>query len=204
MAKSSPKGSGQRMPIIEINRELSPEQGEELLKTLKERFAKNMHRHQGLDWPKIQGKLEKSPANLSSLYAMEKTGGEPDIIGYNQSKDEYTFCDCSEQSPAGRRSICYDGKGEQERVKKGVFPAGNALDLASVMGVELLNEEQYRELQLLGEFDTKSQSWLLTPPDIRKLGGAIFGDRRYNRVFVYHNSAPSFYSARGFRGSLKV
>jgi hypothetical protein len=135
---------------------------------------------------------------------MESTGGEPDVVGYDVKTEEFIFFDCSEQSPAGRRSICYDGEGEQERVKKGVHPAGNAVDLAAAMGIELLNEDQYRGLQNLGEFDTKTESWILTPADIRELGGAIFADRRYNHVFVFHNSAPSFYAARGFRGSLRV
>jgi len=135
---------------------------------------------------------------------MERTGGEPDVVGYDQKSGEYIFYDCSEQSPTGRRSICYDGEGEQHRVEKGVHPAGNAVDLAAAMGINLLNEDQYRELQELEEFDTKTESWLLTPADIRELGGAVFGDRRYNTVFVFHNSAPSFYAARGFRGSLRV
>ena len=204
MAKSSSKGGGQPIPKIEVNLELSPEQGDELLKTLKGRFEENMHRHKGLDWSKIQSKLEAHPEKLSSLQAMENTGGEPDVVDYNEKTGEYTFFDCSAESPAGRRSICYDGEGQDQREKKGVFPAGNALDLAAAMGVEVLDEDRYFQLQKIGEFDTKSQSWLLTPPDIRKLGGAIFGDRRYNRVFIYHNSAPSFYAARGFRGSLIV
>ena len=204
MAKSSSKGGGQPIPKIEINLELSPEQVDELLKTLKGRFEENMHRHEGLDWSKIQSKLEAHPEKLSSIQAMESTGGEPDVVDFNEKTGEYTFFDCSAESPAGRRSICYDGEGQDQREKKGVFPAGNALDLAAAMGVEVLDEDRYFQLQKIGEFDTKSQSWLLTPPEIRKLGGAIFGDRRYNRVFIYHNSAPSFYAARGFRGSLIV
>jgi hypothetical protein len=204
MAKKSSKGSGKPIPKIEINLELSPEQGEELLKTLQVRFEKNMNRHKGLEWPKIQAKLEAHPEKLSSLNAMESTGGEPDVVGYDKKTGEYIFYDCSAESPKGRRSICYDREGQEEREKKGVHPAGNAVDLAAAMGIELLNEDQYRELQKLGEFDTKTESWVKTPTDIRKLGGALFCDRRYGHVFVFHNSAPSFYAARGFRGSLRV
>ena len=204
MAKKSSKGSGKPIPKIEINLELSPEQGEELLKTLQVRFEKNMNRHKGLEWPKIQAKLEAQPEKLSSLNAMESTGGEPDVVGYDKKTGEYIFYDCSAESPKGRRSICYDREGQEEREKKGVHPAGNAVDLAAAMGIELLNEDQYRELQKLGEFDTKTESWIQTPTAIRKLGGALFCDRRYGHVFVFHNSAPSFYAARGFRGSLRV
>jgi len=204
MAKKSSKGSGKPIPKIEINLELSPEQGEELLKTLQVRFEKNLNRHKGLEWPKIQAKLEAHPEKLSSLNAMESTGGEPDVVGYDKKTGEYIFYDCSAESPKGRRSICYDREGQEEREKKGVHPAGNAVDLAAAMGIELLNEDQYRELQKLGEFDTKTESWIQTPTDIRKLGGALFCDRRYGHVFVFHNSAPSFYAARGFRGSLRV
>jgi hypothetical protein len=204
MAKKSSKGSGKPIPEIEINLELSPEQREELLKTLKVRFEKNMNRHKGLEWSKIQAKLEAHPEKLSSLNAMESTGGEPDVVGYDKKTGEYIFYDCSAESPKGRRSICYDRKGQEEREKEGVHPAGNAVDLAAAMGIELLNEDQYRELQKLGEFDTKTESWIQTPTDIRKLGGALFCDRRYGHVFVFHNSAPSFYAARGFRGSLRV
>jgi hypothetical protein len=204
MAKKSSKGSGKPIPKIEINMEVSPEQGAELLKTLQARFEKNMNRHKGLEWPKIQAKLESHPEKLSSLNAMESTGGEPDVVGYDKKSGEYIFYDCSEQSPQGRRSICYDREGQAEREKKGVHPAGNALDLADAIGIELLNEDGYRELQNLGEFDTKTESWIQTPADIRELGGALFCDRRYGHVFVFHNSAPSFYAARGFRGSLRV
>ena len=204
MAKKSSKGNGQPIPKIEINLELSPEQGEELLKTLKVRFEKNMPRHKGLEWPKIQAKLEAHPEKLSSLNAMESTGGEPDVVGYDLKTGEYIFYDCSAESPKGRRSICYDREGQEEREKKGVHPAGNAVDLAAAIGIELLSEDQYRELQKLGEFDTKTESWIQTPPGIRKLGGALFCDRRYGHVFVFHNSAPSFYASRGFRGSLSV
>jgi hypothetical protein len=205
MAKKPAKGSGQPIPKIEINLDkLSPEGAEELLNTLQVRFEKNMNRHKGLDWLKIQAKLEAHPKKLSSLHAMESTGGEPDVVGYDKKTDEYIFYDCSTESPQGRRSICYDREGQAERIKKGVHPAGNAVDLAAAMGIELLNEDQYRELQELEEFDTKTESWIQTPADIRKLGGALFCDRRYGHVFTFHNSAPSFYAARGFRGKLRV
>lgn len=203
MAKKSSKGSGKPVPNIEINLDLSREQQKELLKTLQARFEKNMNRHRGVEWSKIQAKLEARSEKLSSLYAMESTGGEPDVVGYDKKAGEYIFYDCSPESPK-RRSMCYDREGQQEREKKGVHPAGNAVDLAAAMGIELLNEDQYRGLQKLGEFDTKTESWIQTPPDIRKLGGALFCDRRYGHVFVFHNSAPSFYAARGFRGSLRV
>lgn len=199
-----PKGSGKPIPKVVINLEISPEQGEELLNLLKLRFEKNRKRHKGLEWAKVQSKLEAQPEKMSSLNAMETTGGEPDVVGYDKKSDEYTFFDCSNQSPSGRRKICYDRKAQEEREKKGVSPAGNAIDIASAMGIELLNEDQYRELQNFGEFDTTTSSWIQTPPDIRKLGGALFADRRYNHVFVYHNNAPSFYSSRGFRGLLRV
>jgi hypothetical protein len=204
MSKKPSKGNGHPIPKIEIDLGLSPEQGKELLTTLKGRFEKNMNRHKGLEWPEIQAKLEAHPEKVSSLYAMESTGGEPDVVGYDEKTGEYVFYDCSAESPEGRRTICYDGEGQEEREKKGIHPAGNAIDIAAAMGIELLNEGQYRELQKLGEFDTKTSSWIQTPSDIRKLGGALFADRRYNTIFVYHNSAPSFYSARGFRGSLRV
>lgn len=204
MAKKPSKGSGKPIPTIEIDLESSPEQREGLLKTLQVRFEKNMQRHKGLEWLKIQAKLAAHPKKLSSLYAMESTGGEPDVVGYDKETGEFIFYDCSAESPKGRRSICYDREGQEAREKKGVHPAGNAVDLAAVLGIELLNEEHYRELQQLGEFDTKTESWIQTPADIRKLGGALFCDRRYGQVFVFHNSAPSFYAARGFRGSLRV
>jgi hypothetical protein len=199
-----PKGSGKPIPKVEINLEVSPEGGDELLETLKLRFEKNMERHEDLEWAKVKAKLEAKPEKLSSLNAMESTGGEPDVVGYDKDAGEYIFYDCSAESPEGRRSICYDGEGQKEREKKGVHPGGNAVDLAAAMGIELLDEDQFRELQKLGEFDTKTSSWIQTPSEIRELGGAIFADRRYNTVFVYHNSASSFYSARGFRGSLRV
>jgi hypothetical protein len=204
MAKKSSKGSGKPIPKIEINLELSSEQREAFLKVLQVRFEKNMNRHKALAWPKIQAKLEAHPEKLSSLNTMESTGGEPDIVRYDEKTGEYIFYDCSAESPKGRRSMCYDGKAQEEREKKDVHPAGNAIDLAAAMGIELLNEDQDRELQKLGEFDTKTESWIHTPTDIRKLGGALFCDRRYGHVFVFHNSAPSFYAARGFRGSLRV
>ncbi len=204
MAKKASKGGGKPIPKIELNLELSPEQREELLKTLQVRFEKKMNRHEGLEWPKIQAKLEAHPEKLSSLNAMESTGGEPDVVGYDKETGEYIFYDCSVESPNGRRSICYDKAGQEEREKKGVYPAGNAVDLAAAMGIELLDESQYRELQKLGEFDTKTESWVKTPTDIRELGGALFCDRRYGHVFVFHNSAPSFYATRGFRGLLRV
>jgi hypothetical protein len=204
MAKKASKGSGNPIPKIEIDREFTSKQREELLETLRVRFEKNMDRHKGLDWSKIQAKLQAQPEKLASLYAMESTGGEPDVVGVDKKTGEIIFYDCSAESPEGRRSICYDREGQEEREKKGVRPAGNAVDLAAAMGIELLDEDQYRALQKLGEFDTKTESWIQAPAEIRKLGGALFGDRRYGRVFVFHNSAPSFYAARGFRGALKV
>ncbi len=201
------KGSGKTIPkppIEQLKKEFKEQKEEDLLKMFKQRFEKNNQRHKGLEWDKIQSRLEKHPEKLLSLYLMEQTGGEPDVVGYEKTTDEYIFYDCSPQSPSGRRSICYDQKGLAEREKKGVFPAGSAVGLAETMGIELLTEEEYRKLQELGEFDTKSESWLKTPEEVRKLGGGIFGDRRYNRVFVFHNSAPSFYAGRGFRGTLKV
>ena len=198
-----PKGSGKPIPKVEVKKELPADKGESLLKTLKDRFENNMNRHKGLKWAEVQAKLEANTDKLKSLYAMESTGGEPDVVGFDKKAGEYIFYDCSEQSP-DRRSICYDRVGQREREKKGVHPAGNAVDLAAAMGVELLTEDQYRALQELGEFDTKTESWIQTPEDIRELGGAIFACRRYGHVFVYHNSAPSFYAARGFRGALRI
>lgn len=183
-------------------KELSPEQREELLNALKTRFEKNMDRHKGLEWPKVQTKLETEPEKLWSLNEMERTGGEPDVVGLDKKTDEYIFYDCSAESPKGRRSICYDREALESR--KEHKPGNNAVDMAVAMDVELLTEEQYRELQKLGNFDTKTSSWVKTPSDIRKLGGALFCDRRYDKVFVYHNGAESYYAARGFRGSLRV
>jgi len=181
-------------------KELSPEQREELLRALKARFEKNMNRHKGLEWAKVQAKLEANTEKLWSLNEMERTGGEPDVVGHDKKTGEYIFYDCSAESPKGRRKVCYD----REAAEKREAPGGNVIDMAAAMGIELLTEEQYRELQKLGNFDTKTESWVKTPSDIRKLGGALFADRRYNHVFVFHNSAPSWYSARGFRGSLRV
>jgi len=175
-----------------------------LLDILKTRFEKNMNRHEGLSWESIQKKLEADPERLRSLSEMERTGGEPDVVGLDKETGEYIFYDCSEESPAGRRNCCYDRKGQDMRIKNGIFPEGNAVEMAENMGIKLLTEEEYRELQKLGSFDQKTSSWLDTPTEIRKLGGAIFGDRRYNHVFIYHNGAQSFYSSRGFRGSLRV
>ncbi|HEY9059594.1 MAG TPA: DUF4256 domain-containing protein [Pseudobacteroides sp.] len=180
----------------------SLEQREELLKTLKARFEKNMYRHNGVEWARVQAKLEANTEKLWSLNEMERTGGEPDVVSYDNKSDEYIFYDCSAESPKGRRNVCYDREGLESR--KEHKPENNAVDMAANMGIELLTEEQYRELQKLGNFDMKTSSWLQTPSYIRKLGGAIFADRRYDHVFVYHNSAPSYYSVRGFRGSLRV
>jgi len=183
-------------------KELSPEQHEELLRALKARFEKHMNRHKGLEWAKVQAKLEADTEKLWSLNEMERTGGEPDVVGYDNETGEYIFYDCSAESPKGRRNVCYDREALESRKK--YKPKDSAMDMAAAMGIELLTEEQYRELQKLGNFDTKTSSWVKTPSDIRKLGGALFADRRYNTVFVYHNSAPSYYAARGFRGSLRV
>ena len=181
---------------------LSPAQHEELLKVLKTRFEKNMGRHKGLKWENIQTRLEANPKKLWSLSEMEKTGGEPDVVGYDKKTNEYIFYDCSTESPKGRVNLCYDREALDSR--KTFKPKNSAMDLAATMSIELLTEEQYRQLQELGNFDTKSSSWIKTPPDIRKLGGAIFTDRRYDRVFVFHNGADSYYSSRGFRGSLRI
>jgi len=184
------------------NKALSSQQREELLNTLKARFEKNMHRHQGLEWAKVQAKLEVYPDKMWSLSEMERTGGEPDVVGQDQKTGEYVFYDCSAESPIGRRNVCYDREGLEAR--KEHKPDNSAVDMAEAMGIELLTEEQYRELQKLGNFDTKTSSWIKTPSEIRKLGGAFFVDRRYDHVFVYHNSAPTYYSARAFRGVLRV
>ncbi|MEO6732899.1 MAG: DUF4256 domain-containing protein [Ferruginibacter sp.] len=181
---------------------LPPEQGEELLTILKARFEKNMKRHKGLQWSNVQAKLEANSEKLWSLDEMEATGGEPDVIDHDKKTDQYIFCDCSAESPKGRRSICYDGEALESRKEN--KPINSAIDMAADMGIELLTEEQYRALQQLGNFDTKTSSWVRTPADIRELGGALFCDRRYNQVFLYHNGAESYYAARGFRGLLKV
>ena len=175
---------------------------EELLSALKARFESNMNRHKGLEWANVQAKLEANPEKLWSLNEMERTGGEPDVIGHDNKTGEYIFYDCSAESPVGRRSVCYDREGLESR--KEHKPEDNAIDMAAAMGIELLTEEQYRELQKLGNFDTKTSSWVKTPVEIRKLGGALFCDRRYDHVFVYHNGAESYYGARAFRGSLRV
>jgi hypothetical protein len=183
-------------------KELSPQQREELLSALKGRFEKNMNRHKGVDWAKVQAKLEADPKKLWSLSEMERTGGEPDVVGFDKKTGEYIFYDCSAESPTGRRSLCYDRQALESR--KEHKPKNNATDMAAALGIELLTEEQYRELQKLGDFDTKTSSWITTPSEIRKLGGAIFADYRYGNVFVYHNGAESYYAVRGFRGSLRV
>ena len=183
-------------------KELPPERREALLSVFKSRFEKNMIRHKGLDWGKVRAKLETAPEKLWSLNEMEETGGEPDVVGYDKQTDEYIFNDCSAESPKGRRSICYDREALESR--KAYKPENNAVEMAEEMGVELLTEDQYQALQQLGNFDTKTSSWLKAPAEVRKLGGAIFGDRRFGRVFIYHNGAESYYGGRGFRGSLRV
>lgn len=190
------------MQGVETSKKLPVKQREALLETLQARFEKNVRRHPGIDWAKVEAKLEASPEKLWSLNEMERTGGEPDVVGQDKKTGDYFFYDCSPQSPAGRTSVCYDREGLDSR--KEHKPKTSAMDLAAEMGIELLTEEQYRELQTLGEFDTKTSSWVVAPADIRKLGGALFGDRRYGRVFFYHNGAQSYYGARAFRGSLRV
>jgi Protein of unknown function (DUF4256) len=184
------------------NLTLSNKQCEQLLGVLQARFQKNMNRHQGLEWAEVQAPLEANPEKLRSLQEMESTGGDPDVVGHDRNTGEYIFYDCSAESPKGRRSLCYDREALDSRKEN--KPKGDALALAAAIGVELLTEEQYRKLQTLGEFDTKTSSWVKTPSAIRKLGGALFCDRRFNTVFVYHNGAESYYAARGFRGSLRV
>ena len=181
---------------------LSAEQRGELLKTLKARFEKNMNRHKGLEWAKVQAKLEANADRLWSVLEMERTGGEPDVVGHDKKTGEYIFYDCSPESPAGRRSLCYDHEALDARKEN--KPKGSATDMAAAMGIEFLTEEQYRELQQLGKFDTKTSSWVKTPGAVRELGGALFCDRRFDTVFLYHNGAESYYAARGFRGSLRV
>ena len=183
-------------------RDLSPEERAELLTELKARFEKNMGRHKGLEWRKIQTKLEANTEKLWSLNEMERTGGEPDVVGHDKKTGEYVFYDCSAESPRGRRSLCYDREALESR--KEHKPGNNAIDMAAAMGIELLTEEQYRELQKLGNFDAKTSSWVKTPADVRKLGGALFCDFRFGKVFLYHNGAESYYAARGFRGSISV
>jgi hypothetical protein len=192
-----------RAPNIDGNKkDLSPERREELLRALRVRFEKNMSRHHGLTWAPVQARLEANTEKLWSLHEMEGTGGEPDVVGHDKKTDKYIFYDCSAESPRGRRSICYDREALESR--KEHKPHNSAMDMAAGMGIELLTEEQYRELQKLGNFDTKTSSWVKTPSAIRKLGGALFCDRRFDTVFVYHNGAESYYAARGFRGSLRV
>ena len=181
---------------------MKAQERDELLRALKARFEKNMHRHKGVSWDQVQARLESNPGALKSLQAMEATGGEPDVIGQDKKTGQFTFCDCSTESPAGRRSGCYDREALDSRKEN--KPQSSAVEMAAEMGIDLLTEEQYRELQKLGEFDLKTSSWVETPPDVRSLGGALFCDRRYGRVFVYHNGAQSYYAARGFRGSLSV
>jgi hypothetical protein len=191
-----------RQPFKSNKKELSAEQRQELLTALKARFEKNMNRHKGLEWIQVQAKLEGKAEKLWSLNEMETTGGEPDVVGLDKKTGEYIFCDCSAESPKGRRSVCYDREALESR--KEHKPENNVIDMAAAMGIDLLTEEQYRELQKLGNFDTKTSSWVKTPSDIRKLGGALFCDRRFNTVFVYHNGAECYYAARAFRGSLRV
>jgi hypothetical protein len=183
-------------------KELSPGQSEELIRTLKSRFEANIHRHKGMEWSEVQLKLDASPVKLWSLSEMERTGGEPDVVGFDSKAGEYIFFDCSPESPAGRRNVCYDQEALESR--KSFPPSNSAMGMAAVMGIELLTEEEYHKLQELGDFDAKTSSWIKTPSRIRKLGGALFADRRYCTVFVYHNGASSYYAARGFRGSLRV
>jgi hypothetical protein len=190
------------MSDVETKKELSPEQSEELLRALKARFEKNMNLHKGLEWPRVQAKLDANTEKLWSLNEMERTGGEPDVVCYDKKTGEYIFYDCSAESPKGRRNVCYDREALESR--KEFKPKDTAMDMAASMGIEILTEEQYRELQKLGNFDIKTSSWLKTPSEIRKLDGTIFADRRYDHVFVYHNGAPSYYGVRGFRGSLRV
>ena len=190
------------MAIVKARIDLSPEQRDELLGILKARFEKNMNRHKAIQWAEIQARLEADSQKLWSLNEMERTGGEPDVVGYDKTTGEYIFIDCSAETPHGRRNLCYDREALESR--KEHKPDSNVMDMAAEMGVEVLTEEEYRELQRLGDFDTKTSSWIKTPPEIRNLGGALFGDRRYGSVFFYHNGASSYYSSRAFRGSLRI
>jgi Protein of unknown function (DUF4256) len=190
------------MKSVGTKKPLSPDQREEFLGILRDRFDKNMNRHKGLEWTKLQAKLEASPEKLWSLHEMERTGGEPDVVGHDKKTGEYNFIDCSPETPKGRVSICYDREGLDSR--KEHKPANTAIDMAAAMGIEVLTEEQYLDLQKLGNFDMKTSSWVKTPPEMRKLGGALYCDRRYGRIFVGHNGAQSYYNARAFRGSLRV
>ena len=190
------------MKHTQTTKQLSAAKREELVGLLKARFEKNIDRHKGLEWEKVKAKLETGTEKLWSLSEMERTGGEPDLVGHDDNTNEYIFFDCSAESPSGRRSVCYDREGQESR--KEHRPQNNAIDMAAAMGIELLTEEQYQDLQRLGKFDTKTSSWLKTPAPVRKLGGGLFGDRRFGRVFVYHNGAQSYYAARGFRGVLRV
>ena len=192
------------MTYEETRKELSPEQREELLRTLKTRFGKSMNRHKGIEWSNVQAKLETGSAGekMWSLFEMERSGGQPDVVAFDKENSEYIFYDCSPESPDGRRSLCYDREALESRKEN--KPMNSALDMAALMGIDLLTEEQYRELQKLGSFDTKTSSWVKTPEGIRKRGGALFCDRRYDNVFVYHNGAESYYAARGFRGSIRI
>jgi hypothetical protein len=196
------KQSRKAMTEMRSAKDLKAKQREELLGVLKARFEKNLNRHKGLEWAKVQARLEANSEKLWSLNEMERTGGEPDVVGHDKKTGEYIFYDCSTESPQGRRSVCYDREGLESR--KEPRPENNAIDMAASMGIELLTDEQYRELQKLGNFDLKTSSWVKTPPDIRKLGGALYGDRRYDNVYIYHNGAAAYYAARGFRGSLRV
>jgi hypothetical protein len=200
--KTTSASKSKNMNKTNGNKKLSSAQREELLGALKGRFEKNMNRHKGLEWAKVQAKLEANPEKLWSLNEMEKTGGEPDVVGHDKKTGGYIFYDCSEESPKGRRSVCYDREALESR--KEHKPKNSAVEMATTMGIELLTEEEYRELQKLGKFDTKTSSWITTPSEIRKLGGALFCDRRYDTVFLYHNGAESYYAARAFRGSLRV
>lgn len=204
MPAKAPKTKIVKVDLNEFKKTLSKQQQNDLLLTLAARFEQNSQRHKGISWSDVQTRLEGNLSKLQALNAMEITGGEPDVIDYDKKNNEFIFYDCTAESPTGRRNVVYDSEAQQSREKKGVFPAGNVLDIAEAMGIALLTEDQYRELQKLGEFDLKTSSWVETPSEIRKLGGALFCDRRYDHLFTYHNGANSFYGARGFRGLLRV